>query len=164
MQHLQGTGGMEVALQLSTFLRSNVQPCNSFSVTSLAAPHLATSIESHPYKNHGGGPPAPQQFPFWDAPLAAAPSSPSFDVQTFKGSTPYLLTSFRRLIASTFRPPDVQTSRRSDPLVWERTEASGPTVRIGTDSSPWMTDHLSDRLRGTAEFQTRPMDLARKLG
>jgi hypothetical protein len=52
--------GAGVALQLSAFLRSNVQRCNSFSVTSLAAPHLATSIESHPYKNQGeGGRPAP---------------------------------------------------------------------------------------------------------
>jgi hypothetical protein len=136
--------GAGVALPLSTFLRSNVQRCNSFSVTSLAAPHLVTSIESHPYKNHGeGGRPyfpnallslfasrvfpnsfpirifhtlpqklggvTPPAIPIQERPPAAATSSPSFDVQTFKRSNVqtfhslplYFLTSFRRLIDST---------------------------------------------------------------
>jgi hypothetical protein len=71
--------GVGAPLQLSTFLPSNVQTCNSFSVTSLAAPHLATSIESHPYKNHGGGGAAtfqPANLPTFQRLFPPLPSSP----------------------------------------------------------------------------------------
>src|SRR5580704_3911893 len=118
-------------------------------------------------KNMGEGAACPQQFPFWDAPLASAPSSPSFDVQTFKRSTRYLFTSLPHSVVSSLRHSGLQTFRPFDiRILWRGVgrRASGPSVRIGTDSSLEMTDHLSDRLRGTAEFQTRPMDLARKLG
>ena len=71
--------GVGVAPQLSTFLHSNVQRCNSFSVTSLAAPHPATSMESHPYKNHGGGGAAtfqPANLPSFQRLSTPLPSSP----------------------------------------------------------------------------------------
>ena len=114
-----------VAPQLSAFLRSNVQRCNSFSVTSLAAPHLATSIESHAYKKHGGGGRLPPTIPILGRTPRLSTVFPVFrrsNVQTFHSLPLYFLTSFRRLIASTFRPPDVQTFRHSDPLAWRRTE------------------------------------------
>jgi hypothetical protein len=159
-----------VAPQLSAFLRSNVQRCNSFSVTSLAAPHLATSIESHAYKKHGGGGRLPPTIPILGRTPRLSTVFPVFrrsNVQTFKRSTRYLFTSLPHSVVSSLRHSGLQTFRPFDiRILWRGVgrRASGPSVRIGTDSSLEMTDHLSDRLRGTAEFQTRPMDLARKLG
>ena len=103
--------GAGSALQLSAFLRSNVQRRNSFPVTSLAAPHLATSIESHPYKNHGGGgrlPPNNSHSGTRPSPPHPIPHLSTFkrsNVQTFHSPLPYLIPSSHRF--------DTPTSRRS---------------------------------------------------
>jgi hypothetical protein len=73
--------------------RLNIQTCNSFPVTSLAAPpcnfHRITSSQ----KPWGGGPPVFSQ---------------RSDVPTCHSLPPYFLTSFRPLIDSTFKPANVQ--------------------------------------------------------
>ena len=88
--------------------RLNVQSCNSFSVTSLAAPHLTTSIESHPYKNQGEG--GGLYFP--DAPAGRWHPSPLrlFDCSTLHSSTNrYLLTSLPHFVVSSIRHSVVPT-------------------------------------------------------
>jgi hypothetical protein len=108
-------GGM--APQLSAFLRSNVQRCNSFSVTSLAAPHLATSIESHAYKKHGGGGRLPPTIPILGRTPRLSTVFPVFrrsNVQTFKRSNVPLVTSLLPYLIPSSHRFDIPASRRSD--------------------------------------------------
>jgi len=103
--------GAGAALQLSTFPRSNVHRCNSFSVTSLAAPHLATSIESHPYKNQGAG--AALYFP--NAPTCRSHPSPlrlfdsSGSSALHSSTNRYLLISLPHSVVSSIRHSVVPT-------------------------------------------------------
>jgi hypothetical protein len=116
----KGAGGV---LQLSSFLSSNVQRCNSFSVTSLAAPHLATSIESHPYKNQGEG--AACIFPTL---RRVARIRRRCDLSTLPALQPCILQP----IVTSLLPYLIPSSHRSDIQSYRRSLLSPNNSRYGT--------------------------------